>query len=93
MKLYYKEWIIKYKLTTLFHRKDKTLNNMNGVANEEEGGQKVDDFEDNNPSSVFLSETDENQIIVIVKKSKNRMSTDCHDIDMVLIKDIIDNIV
>ncbi len=51
------------------------------------------DFLDNNPNSMYLKLTDEKEIIEIVSKWKNKKSTDWNDIEMALIKEIIDAIV
>lgn len=46
-----------------------------------------------NPSSLFLSATNEQEVTNIVLKCKSKMSTDCHDIDMFLVKKTISKIV
>jgi len=42
-----------------------------------------------NPYSIFLSATDEQEVINIVLKCKSKLSTDCHDIDMIIVKKVI----
>ena len=50
----------------------------------------VDDhFIEQNPNSMFLKAVDEIEIIDIVNKCKNKASTDCHDIDMKIVKKLI----
>ena len=45
-----------------------------------------------NPHSIFLSATNEQEVINIVLKCKSKLSTDCHDIDMTIVKKVINNI-
>ena len=52
-----------------------------------------DYMKDKNVNSLFLHAVDENEIIDTVKNFKNKLSTDCNDIDMTLLKKVIDNIV
>uniref|UniRef100_A0A672FVC1 Reverse transcriptase domain-containing protein n=1 Tax=Salarias fasciatus TaxID=181472 RepID=A0A672FVC1_SALFA len=46
----------------------------------------------NNPSSLFLLATDEQEVINTVLKCKNKFSTDYYNIDMFLVKNVIFNI-
>lgn len=46
-----------------------------------------------NSNSIFIRCVHESEVLEIVAKFTNKMSTDCTDIDMTLIKDIIDTIV
>lgn len=43
--------------------------------------------------SMFLGEITEKEIIAIVAKSKNKASTDCDGLDMVIVKKILDCII
>ncbi len=56
----------------------------------------LEDWSDNlierNPRSMFLTDADEKEIIDILNKCSNRMFTDYDDIDMKLVKKIIDGI-
>lgn len=45
-----------------------------------------------NPYSFFLSATSEQEVINTVLKCKSKLSTDCHDIDMTIVKWFINNI-
>lgn len=45
-----------------------------------------------NQHSIFLSATNEQEVKIIVHKCKNKLSTDCHDVDMALVKKVINNI-
>lgn len=45
-----------------------------------------------NPNTIFLKKITERELIDVVKKFKNKKSTDCIDVDMALVKDIIDSI-
>lgn len=45
-----------------------------------------------NPSSMFLKAVDENEIIDVVRKCKNKTSTDYNDVDMKTVKWVIDGI-
>lgn len=42
--------------------------------------------------TMFIRETDEKELIDVVKKLKSKKSTDCHDIDMCTVKNIIESI-
>lgn len=46
-----------------------------------------------NPKTIFLSDVSEVEIRNIVTKCKSKYSTDCHGIDMIIIKKIIDTVV
>ena len=54
---------------------------MTGSTNEE--------VIERNPSSMFLRAIEEKEIIETVNKCKNKMSSDCHDIDMKTVKRVI----
>ena len=43
-----------------------------------------------NPFSMFLTAVDEREVVDIVTKCKNKKSTDCDDIDMTVLKKVID---
>ena len=45
-----------------------------------------------NSCSMFLSAVDEREVIEVVNKCNNKMSTDCNDIDMKLVKSVIGGI-
>lgn len=45
-----------------------------------------------NPYSIFLSATNEQEVINIAHKCKNKQSTDCHDNDMTIVKKVTNNI-
>lgn len=45
-----------------------------------------------NQLSIFLGATTEFEVINIVYKCKSKLSTDCHDVDMALVKKVIKNI-
>lgn len=59
----------------------------------EEGKENVEDYLVSNSSSMFLNAVNEHEILDIVNNCKNKMSTDWNDIDMALIKKVIDAIV
>lgn len=46
----------------------------------------------NNSHSIFLSAVDELEVKTIVRNCNNKFSTDCDDIDMALVKRVIDSI-
>uniref|UniRef100_A0A3Q3EXG8 Reverse transcriptase domain-containing protein n=1 Tax=Labrus bergylta TaxID=56723 RepID=A0A3Q3EXG8_9LABR len=50
------------------------------------------DFIDINPKSMFLTAVEESEIIEIVHKCKNKTSTDYNDIDMRIVKQVIQGI-
>lgn len=56
----------------------------------------TDDINDHlieqNPSSMFLKAVDEKEIIDVVNKCKNKMSTDFHDINMKIVKKVLHGI-
>ena len=52
-----------------------------------------EDYGDNNPSSIFLRAAKEKEIIDIVSKCKNKTSTDWNEIDMTIVKKVINGIV
>ena len=45
-----------------------------------------------NPSSIFISAVDEKEVMDIVSKFKNKTSTDSNEIDMTIVKKVIDGI-
>lgn len=45
-----------------------------------------------NVNSMFLSPVEESEIIQIVSKCKNKTSNDCNNVDMVVVKNVIDAI-
>lgn len=45
-----------------------------------------------NPNTIFLKKITERELIDVVNNFKNKKSTDCDDIDMTLVKHIIDSI-
>ncbi|XP_060780217.1 uncharacterized protein LOC132888186 isoform X1 [Neoarius graeffei] len=53
----------------------------------------IEDMGDRNPSTIFLTATDEEEIIQIVRKCKNKTSADWNDIDMLTVKTVIEGIV
>lgn len=65
------------------------LANSIPIKNNEELGVSLIDRV---PGSFFVAGTTEGEIKSIVSKFKNKASTDCHDIDMILIKKVIDTI-
>ncbi len=62
------------------------------IPNPGPGGVYMDKLIERNPHSVFLKAVEENEIINIVKKCKNKTSTDCNGIDMSLIKQVIEGV-
>lgn len=58
-----------------------------------EEGWDVNDRGDRNPNSIFLRAIEEKEILSIVSKCKNKMSTNWIEIDTTLVKEIIDGIV
>lgn len=56
------------------------------------GGEHLGELVDRNPCSMFLNGVDENEILDIVKNCKNKKSTDFNDIDMSLVKLVIEGI-
>lgn len=63
----------------------------NQIHSETSGEVSVPNFE-RNPSSFFLRATEEGEIKEIVNKFKNKISTDCEEIDMTIVKRVIDGI-
>lgn len=55
--------------------------------------EKPDTLIDRNPYSMFLTAVDENEVFEIVKKCKNQKSLDCNDIDMIVVKRVIEAII
>ncbi len=55
-------------------------------------GVYMDKLIERNPNSMFLIAVEENEIINIVKKCKNKTSTDYNGIDMSLIKQVIEGV-
>ena len=53
---------------------------------------RINDFIDINPKSMFLTAVEESEIIEIVNKCKNKTSTDYSDIDMRIVKEVIHGI-
>ena len=51
------------------------------------------DHVENNPYSLFLGTVEGREIIEIVNKCNNKTSKDCDDIDMSILKKVIDGIV
>lgn len=51
-----------------------------------------DNLIDRNPSSMFLTAVEEKEIIDIVNKCKQKTSTDCNNIDMEIVKWVIEAI-
>lgn len=45
-----------------------------------------------NPNTIFLKKVGENELVDVVCKLSNKKSTNCTDIDMALVKDIIEYI-
>ena len=52
----------------------------------------VDNYGHRNPCSIFLRAVEEEEIINIVNKTKNKMSTDLNETDMKIVKNIVDGI-
>ena len=50
------------------------------------------DLVNRNPCSMFLERVEEKEILDIVKNCKNKQSTDLNDIDMSLVKLVIEGI-
>lgn len=53
----------------------------------------IEDMGERNPSTIFLSAVDEEEIRRIVRQYKNKTSTDCNDIDMSTVKTVIEGVV
>ncbi len=45
-----------------------------------------------NPNSMFLTEVEEKYVIHIVNKCKYKTSTDCNDVDLIIVKKLIEGI-
>ena len=60
------------------------------IITPQEGG--IEQYEERNPATIFLRNTDRVEIIGIVNKFRNKTSTDCNGIDMKLIKKVINAI-
>ena len=61
--------------------------------NMETANEDVDDFNfERNPNSIFIKAVEEKEIIDIVRNFKNKISTDCDEIDMTIVKKVIDGI-
>lgn len=67
--------------------------NLAKVTEEPRDKDCVEDVTDMNSNSIFIWDTDEQDMLDIVKTFKNKKSTDCLEIDMSLIKNIIQDIV
>lgn len=46
-----------------------------------------------NVNSIFLGRVEKEEILNIVKGCANKGSTDCDDLDMILVKDIIESVI
>ena len=55
-------------------------------------GEHLDTLLERNPSSMFLKAVDESELLDIVKKCKNKKSTDFNEIDMTLVKKVIEGV-
>uniref|UniRef100_A0A8C6MEW6 Reverse transcriptase domain-containing protein n=1 Tax=Nothobranchius furzeri TaxID=105023 RepID=A0A8C6MEW6_NOTFU len=64
----------------------KSLETQTNEAGKIQGGSKI-------LQSMFLGDVSENEVLTIVRKSKNKTSTDCDGIDMMIVKKTIDYVV
>lgn len=55
-------------------------------------GEHMGKLGNSNPCSMFLNVVEEKEVLNIVKKCKSKKSTDCNDIDMSLVKQVIEGI-
>ncbi len=55
-------------------------------------GKNMDVLMERNPNSMFLKAVKEKEILDIVKKCENKKSTDYDDIDMTVVKEVIEGI-
>ncbi len=68
--------------------------NLAKVIVEQRTGDRIDETNiSSNDYSMFIRGVDEKEILDIVNNCKNKYSTDCNDIDMSLIKSIIEHVV
>lgn len=63
------------------------------TINDPETTKGVDNFQYRNSSSIFLKRVDREEIINIVRKCKSKSSVDYNNIDMIIIKNVIEEIV
>jgi hypothetical protein len=63
------------------------------TLNDPETVKGVDNFPYRNSSSIFLRAVDREEIIDIVRQCKSKSSLDCNNIDMIIVKNIIEEIV
>ena len=69
----------------------KLANEIKSTEIEEE--VPADEWGFSNPRSMYLRAVEEQEVMDTVHKCKNKTSTDCHDISMLLVKRIMDTIV
>ncbi len=63
------------------------------TINDPETIEGVDNFQYRNSSSIFLRAVDREEIVDIVRQCKSKSSLDCNNIDMIIVKNVIEEIV
>lgn len=81
-----------YNMSDIVNSFNKFLVNICSELAAEIPDHRVDLSIKQNPLTLFLSATSEQEMINVVLKCKSKSSTDCHDIDMTLVKKLILNI-